>query len=130
LDNLLAPALVTALTSVLLFATAINVGRMRGRHKIQPPATSGHPEFDRAYRVQMNTLESTVAFLPVLWLFAAYVSAPWAGVAGAAWLAGRVWYAIGYSIEPKKRGGGFLVSFLAFAVLTIGALAGIAGKML
>lgn len=130
MDTLQYPALVTVLTSVLLFATVMNVGRMRGRHKIQAPATSGHPEFDRAYRVQMNTLESAVAFLPVLWLFAWYVSAPWAGVLGAVWLAGRVWYGIGYSIDPKKRGGGFLVSFLAFSVLLGGAMVGIVGRML
>jgi len=125
MENLDFAALITALTSVLLFATAMNVGRMRGKHKVMAPATTGHPEFEQAYRIQMNTTESAVAFLPVLWLFALYTSALWAGVVGALWLIGRILYVIGYSIAPNKRGAGFLVSFLAFAVLTGGALIGI-----
>ena len=39
------------------------------------------PAFERAYRVQMNTLESTVMFLPTLWLAANYGFSGWAGVA-------------------------------------------------
>jgi len=41
---------------------------------------AGHPDFDRVFRVQMNTLEWMPIFLPVLWLFALYVS-DWAAAA-------------------------------------------------
>jgi hypothetical protein len=35
----------------------MRVGILRGRHNIRAPAASGHPLFERAYRVQLNTLE-------------------------------------------------------------------------
>ncbi len=79
MDQLRWAALVTVGVIVLLFAVSWNVGRARGKYGIQPPATSGHPAFDRAFRVQMNTLENAVAFLPALWLFAMYVSGVWVG---------------------------------------------------
>jgi len=83
------PALITLGVVVLLFAVAWNVGRARGKYKVKAPATTGDPAFERAFRVQMNTLESAVAFLPVLWLFAAFVSGLWSAALGAVWLAAR-----------------------------------------
>jgi uncharacterized MAPEG superfamily protein len=90
------PALVTLLTVLLQFATMWAVGRARGKYGIHAPAISGHPAFERAYRVQMNTLESTVMFLPALWLAAHYGYVLWGGVAGLVWIVGRVWYAWAY----------------------------------
>ena len=124
------PALITVLTLILLFGVAWNVGRARGKYKIDAPATTGHPKFELAYRVQMNTVENAVAFIPALWLYAYYVNATWAGVLGAVWLLGRVWYAVAYSSDAKKRGPGFGLSMLAFVVLTVGALIGIVRQML
>jgi uncharacterized membrane protein YecN with MAPEG domain len=125
MDALHPVALVTALSSIMLLLTAMNVARMRGKHRIQAPLTTGHPEFDRAFRIQMNTLENTVVFLPMLWLFAVYVNPIWAAGVGGIWLAGRLWYAIGYQLSANKRGGGFVVSFLAYVVMASGAMAGI-----
>ena len=71
------PALLTLASSLLLFLCAAYVGRCRLRFGIKAPATSGHPQFEIAYRIQMNTLENTVAFLPVLWVFALHLSAFW-----------------------------------------------------
>jgi uncharacterized MAPEG superfamily protein len=117
------PALVTLLTVLLLFGTMFVVGKMRGRHGIKAPATSGHPAFDRAYRVQMNTLEGTVMFLPVLWLAANYGFSGWAGIAGLVWLLGRVWYAWSYLKDPASREKGFAVAMLAWlAVLVMAAI--------
>jgi hypothetical protein len=64
MNALLAPAAVTLATVVLLFSCAAYAARARGRYVIRAPATSGHPQFDVAYRIQMNTLENTVVFLP------------------------------------------------------------------
>ena len=119
------PALVTLATALLLFACAAYVGRCRIKFGIQAPATSGHPQFEIAYRIQMNTLENTVAFLPVLWVFAFYLSSLWATVLGGAWLLGRVWYALAYARDPKTRGKGFLVSMLAFGALALGGAWGV-----
>ena len=119
------PSLDTALTLILLFGVAWNVGRARVKYKIEAPATTGHPKFELAYRVQMNTVESTVAFLPALWLFSWYVSTVWAGILGGVWLVGRVWYAFAYCEDANKRGPAFGLSMLAFVVLTVGALVNI-----
>lgn len=117
------PALVTLLTILLLFATTVATGRARGKYGIKAPATSGHPVYERAYRVQMNTIESSVLFLPTLWLAASYGFSGWAGMAGLVWVAGRVWYALAYLRDPAKRGPGFVTGMVAFLALLV--LAGI-----
>ena len=97
------PALVTCLALVLLLILSFAVGRAREKHGIAAPATTGHPQFERAYRVQMNTLEQFVAFLPSLWLFAFFVSPLWAAVLGLVWLIARVAYAVVYLRNPAAR---------------------------
>jgi uncharacterized MAPEG superfamily protein len=124
------PALVTLATSFLLFACAAYVGRCRIRFGIKAPATSGHPEFEIAYRIQANTVENSVAFLPVLWVFASSVSSFWATVLGGVWLLARVWYSIAYARDPRTRGAGFVLSMLCFGALGIGAAAGVVLGML
>jgi uncharacterized membrane protein YecN with MAPEG domain len=119
------PALVTLLAVLLMFATAFAVGRARGRYKVPAPATSGHPGFERAFRVQMNTLEAALLFLPTLWLAARYGFAFWAGVAGLVWVAGRTWYALAYLQEASRRGGGFLVGMVAWMATLLMALTGL-----
>jgi uncharacterized MAPEG superfamily protein len=124
------PALVTLLTMLLQLGTMFAVGRARGMHGIKAPAVSGHPAFERAYRVQMNTLEATVLFLPTLWLAARYGFAGWAGVAGLVWLAGRVWYALAYLQDAAKRGAGFTLGMLGWAALLVMAGIGVTRAML
>ena len=124
------PSLITALTLILLFGVAFNVGRARGKYKVIAPATTGHPKFELAYRVQVNTVENAVAFIPALWLFAWYVSPTWAGILGGIWLVGRVWYAIAYCDDASKRGAGFGLAMLSFAVLTMGSLIEIVRQMI
>jgi len=114
------PALVTLLTTLLLLGTMYAVGRARKSYDIKAPAVSGHPGFERAYRVQMNTLENTVMFLPTLWLAANYGFSGWAGIAGLVWLVGRVWYALAYLKDASKRGPGFTVSMLVMAFIGVG----------
>ncbi|WP_266169575.1 MAPEG family protein [Dyella subtropica] len=117
------PALVVLLAVALQFGTAFAVGRARVRCAIKAPATNGHPDFERAFRVQMNTLESVLMFLPSLWLAVQYGSALWAGVAGLVWVMGRTWYALGYLKEARKREGGFLLGSIGWLVtLAIGVI--------
>lgn len=118
-------ALATIGVVVLLFATAWLVGWARGKYKIKAPATTGHSMFDRAFRVQMNTAENALALLPVLWLFALFLSDAWAAGFGVAWLLGRVAYAVGYMKEPAKREAGFTISSLAWMALTLGSAWGV-----
>lgn len=117
-------ALVTLLVVLLMFLTGVNVARARVRYRIKAPAVVGHEMFERAFRIQMNTLENAVLMLPVLWLHAGFVGDRWAAALGAVWLLGRVWYALAYQRDPARRSGGFGLAMLAFAALGLGALWG------
>ena len=105
-----------------MFWTAINVGKARAKYEVKAPATSGHEMFDRAYRIQMNTLESAMLLLPSMWIYAGLISDLGAGVSGAIWITGRIWYALAYQQNPAKRGPGFGISFLAIAGIWTGGL--------
>src|ERR1700741_2918324 len=115
-------ALVSLLAILFYFFTSARVARARAKYKIAAPAITGNADFERVFRVQMNTLEWMPIFLPSLWLFAIYVSDAFAGMLGAIWIIGRVLYVIGYSKATEKRGPGFAVQFLAAAALWLGAL--------
>ena len=117
--------LVTVLALFQIMVFAILVGRARGTYGIKAPATTGNEQFERYYRVQMNTLELLVVLLPALWLAATYWSpAIMAGI-GAVYLVGRVLYFRGYIQQPTSRTLGFSLSFLPILALLIAALAGI-----
>src|SRR5437764_11089464 len=119
------PALVTVLALLLYVGVFVTAGRARARYGIEAPAVTGAPEFERALRIQQNTLEQLIWFLPALWLFAVYVASLWAGVIGLIWVAARTYYAVSYYRDPETRGPGFIVGFAASGVLLIGALIGI-----
>ena len=72
------------------------MGRVRRRHKIDSPAMTGARELELALRVQGNTVEQIVIFLPLLWVAALYVHAiGWlVPLLGSVWCVGRVLYAI------------------------------------
>lgn len=114
--------LVTALALAQFIVFGSLVGRARGKYGVKAPAVSGNEIFERYFRVQMNTLELLVVFLPALWLFAQYVSANWAAGLGAVYLVGRVLYLLGYVKDPAKREIGFGLSMLPVMALVIGVL--------
>ena len=122
-------AAVTVLGVFLGLYTMMLVGRMRSKHAVDAPATTGAPEFERAFRVQMNTQENMLIFLPALWLFSIYVSPMWAGLLGVLWLIGRTHYAVSYARSASERSLGFGVGLLAFGILAIGAAIGVAIKI-
>ncbi|WP_374404261.1 MAPEG family protein [Niveibacterium sp.] len=107
----------TLLIVLLMFGTAWNVGRAREKYGVKAPATTGNEYFERAYRIQLNTMEWVMVFLPTLWLFAAYVSDRYAMVAGLVGLAGRVLYAVNYQRDPATRGTGFMIGMIAFGAI-------------
>ena len=61
-------ALVTLLAVLLYFYTGILVAKARANFGVVAPATTGHVDFERVFRVQTNTLEWMPIFLPLLWL--------------------------------------------------------------
>jgi glutathione S-transferase len=122
-------ALVTCLAILFYFFTGIQVSKARTAFGIKVPAISGHPDFERVFRVQMNTLEWMPIFLPSLWLFAIYIGDLYAALLGLVWIAGRVLYLIGYSRAAAKRGPGFAIQALAGVVLWAGALGAIVWRI-
>jgi uncharacterized MAPEG superfamily protein len=116
---------VVGLLAVLEYIViAMLTGRARGQYGVKAPATTGHPIFERWYRVQQNTVEQMIAFLPGLFLFASYVSPRWASILGLVFIVGRIVYARGYIADPEKRATGFAISMLATLILVLGGLIG------
>jgi MAPEG family len=56
-------ALVTLLAVILYFWLGFRVGQARVNFGVKAPATTGHPDFERTFRIQMNTLEWMPIFL-------------------------------------------------------------------
>jgi glutathione S-transferase len=115
-------ALVTLLALMFYFYTSMGVAQARTKFGIKAPAISGNPDFERVFRVQMNTLEWLPIFLPSMWLFAVYVSDGIAAALGLVWIAGRVFYMLGYTAAAPKRSPGFFIQSLATAALLFGSL--------
>jgi len=122
--------LVTLAAVIIYGWTGIRVARARARYKIAPPAVTGDPNFERTFRVQANTGEQIVQFLPCLWLFAMSFGDLWAAAIGVVWPIGRILYVVGYSRAAEKRGPGFFLTVLPTLALAIGAIFGIAQRLL
>ena len=116
-------AIVTLLALLVYFYMSLRVGQGRGKYGVEAPAVTGHPDFERDYRIQMNTLEWLPLFLVSLWLFAiAWESDLVAAGIGVVWIIGRILYLTGYSKAAAARGPGFGIQALATGVLLFGAL--------
>src|SRR5258708_7184837 len=123
-------ALVTCLAILFYFFTCVQVAKARAAFGIKAPATSGNPDFERVFRVQMNTLEWMPIFLPSLWLFAIYISDPIAAAIGLVWIGGRIPYISGYSQAANKRGRGYGIQAMAAGILWLGALGAIVWRLI
>jgi glutathione S-transferase len=114
-----------ALAQYLWFG--VLVGRARARYGVVAPAVTGHPMFERYYRVQMNTLELLVLLLPSLAFASLYLRPPWPALLGVVYLIGRQLYCSAYVADPAKRELGFRLSMLPIVALL---LIGIVGSIL
>jgi len=128
MHNLL--ALSTLACLMVFFWMALRVGRARSQFNVVAPATTGHPEFERHFRVQANTLEGLVVFLPAMWLFSlgldSALKSNLGDEVGAAlslvWVAGRIIYAQSYVKDPGSRSAGFGIQAFAMMTSLIGGL--------
>ena len=119
-----------AIVAVIQFiAFGALTGRARARAGLKAPAVTGDEGFERMYRVQMNTLEVMVVFLPALFLAAKYWSPVFVAATGAVYLVGRLLYWRAYVADPARRGPGFALSILPALVLAVAALVGIFGAI-
>jgi glutathione S-transferase len=114
-------ALITVLALIEYLVFQGFVGAARQRAKIPAPKVVGDETYERWYRVQLNTVEQLIIFLPALWLCARGGATTVATIAGFAFLIGRAIYAASYVQDPEKRTIGFLLGYLANVVLIVRA---------
>ncbi len=122
--------IVTVLSLALYVFMGIRVGQARQKFGVPAPATTGHPDFERVFRVQANTAEWLIVYLPSLWLFSLFVHDYIAAILGIVWIVGRYVYMEGYVEAAEKRSAGFGIQALATLVLLLGTLVGIVWGML
>jgi len=117
--------IVTLLAAVVYLGLAMRVGVLRGKLDIKAPATTGHPQFERASRVHLNTAEQYIAFLPLFWTatltFRAYYWLP--AAFGVLFLIARLFYARLYMRAPETRiNGAFLTMFTQVGLLVLSVI--------
>ena len=119
--------IVIALTQYLVFGTRVGINR--GKYNVKAPSTTGNEIWERMYRVQMNTMEQLVIFIPSMVLFSTYVSNRWVLVPGVLFIVGRQLYSYEYVKNPDSRVPGMTLSGISNAVLLLGSLLGIVLKL-
>jgi len=118
-------SIVAALALVEYAVFFILAGRARGRYGVAAPATTGHPIFERYFRVQLNTVEQLVIFLPALFMCAYFANEGMASALGLVFILGRALYARAYIVDPAKRGPGFLLTIASNFLLLLGGIVGV-----
>ena len=117
-------AIVVALALIEYSVFLFLCGQARGRLDVPAPSTTGNTEYERYFRVQMNTIEHLVLFVPGMFLFGTYVSTQWAMILGGIFILGRALYARAYLTDPGTRGPGFLLTLVSDMALVWGGLIG------
>lgn len=117
--------LVTLLAVLQFLAMVWLVGRARVKYAVRAPATTGNVHFERWFRVQQNTLETLIMFLPAQWIAAHYWPPGWMALIGVVYLIGRAVYLVQYVRDPRNRATGYFLSMGPVGVLVAFGLAGI-----
>jgi glutathione S-transferase len=117
-----AVAIVTVLALMQFFGFGFRVGKMRVKHACKAPAITGAPEFERMFRVQQNTMEQLVMFIPTIWMFGYLVNPLWGAGMGVVYLIGRAIYRVAYVKDPKSRSIGFMLTFLPTTIMMVWVL--------
>ncbi|MDB6085149.1 MAG: hypothetical protein JWN43_3030 [Gammaproteobacteria bacterium] len=116
--------IVTALALLQFIVFGFRVGSAREKYGVKAPAITGNGVFERFFRVQQNTLEQLIVFIPGIYLFSRYFNPLWAAALGVIYLIGREVYAATYVKDPAKRSVGFGLTFLPMMILLAGGLIG------
>ena len=123
-------ALVTLLLLIEYMYFTGQAGMARGKAGIKAPAMTGDETFERALRVQVNTLEQLIITIPAMWICANYFRADVAAILGAIFFLGRLVYRSAYMKDPTTRVSGMVTGFLANIVLILSAGWGVLANLL
>jgi len=112
-------SLVTLLALLEYSILGVMVGRARQTYGVEPPATTGNPDFERYFRVHVNTLEALIVFIPAVWIFSLAVNYHLGVLLGLLFVIARIVYAAGYLSAASKRSTGAAASALINAILVL-----------
>ena len=116
----------TILACILAMAMGGWSGHLRSKHKIEAPSVVGHPQFERAHRTHINTVENLVLMIPFLWIASAFYGGQLPFWLGLVWVVSRILYAIGYAqTNPQLREPGAGLGYLALVGLIVLSLIGL-----
>ena len=120
------PLTTLALVAALIVYTwmSTNVGRARAQFGVPAPHSGGHPEFDKRYRVQMNTVEHSVLLIPGALLGTPVLGDVFGATLVALWALGRILFALAYYRDPARRSLGCALPFIPGLMLVVAAATG------
>ena len=118
--NLVDTTAMLAVLQYIFFGTL--VAKARGTCGIKAPAVSGNEQFERVYRVQMNTLELLVVLFPSAYAAAHYWPKWVIAAAMCVYLVARFVYWRSYIANPASRTLGFTLSLAPVLALALSAL--------
>lgn len=104
-------------------AMVLKTGTSRPKYGINAPSIKGDEIWERMFRVQQNTMEQLIVFIPGMLAFATYVDSKWVALPGIAFIVGRQLYWQAYVKAPESRALGFGLTFFAnigLIVVTLG----------
>ena len=103
----------------------IRTGLARITYGVKAPSTAGNETWGRLYRIQQNTMEQLIVFIPGMVIFAMYVSETWALLPGIVFIVGRGLYSFKYLKDPASRVTGMALTFLSTIGLAVAGLIGL-----
>ena len=116
----------TIFACLITMAMGVWTGYLRGKHKIKAPSVVGHPQFERAHRTHLNTVENLVLMLPLLWIASVFYGGQIPFWLGLVWVISRIVYAIGYAqTNPQLREPGSGLGYLALIGLLVLSVIGL-----
>jgi uncharacterized membrane protein YecN with MAPEG domain len=100
----------------------VRTGISRGKYGVNAPACTGDEAWERMFRVQQNTMEQLIVFVPGIYAFAHFVSVKWAWLPGGLFIVGRFLYSSEYITKPASRVPGMSMTLLANAIVVVGTI--------
>ncbi|XP_053319475.1 leukotriene C4 synthase-like [Spea bombifrons] len=102
-DQIALLAFVTVLAVLEQAYFSMQVIWARRKYNVSPPSTSGHPNFERTFRAQLNCAEYFPIFLSILWIAGYFFHEGTAAACGLSYLYARYKYFHGYTASAVGR---------------------------